>query len=729
MKNLLLILLSISISFGIAKVPEEIKEEIVSLPPLDEQKFESMYKSLEMYDFEEKQMINNIMRSYEFFKQNKYKSALAVLNKVDIQKLKALPREEFTKQLISMVNDTYAFGGEYVKAFNLYEYQILNFPISKFEYSKRQFSGLLNNYLEVAENLGLRIKALVFLDELIERENIDITHELFMDIIRLSREEGLYDIALKYVEGLYKFRMQDNKFDYFEYYITLSDIYYLQNDIELANYYLNKSKNSIERGYQEIIFNFKKSNYEKEKSDYNLAIYYLTQILKDSLFYDYNLSEVKVDDVYKELSEIYALKGDIQKVKEFIKKHDKKSDSLTLFKINPSKIKLKLMRNHTQNLEKLANDYLTYANRYGNYENRLEAYEILYKYYDQIEDLKKSNQYLKQYVFLFKNLNNNTKRLFIEKTKEEYSNKFAQAEIYYEEAQNKKLIILAVVILVALIAIGAYYWNKFKKKRQEEKELISESTKLITVNKELEKINQEITINQTILQDYSEFQDNMLRVLIHDINTPIASVALSANTLIDFGDKLSEKEKKQIYSRIKELSGLANKIIVDQNEWLMRREEQASYEPEYLDLDKHLQELVRYNKLSAAGKKIQLNLDLSEQIIYTDKYMLEIVIRNLISNSIKFTKVGGNIKVICRSRENFVDIIIEDNGIGFKEEILKKINSGEEVESTDGTAGERGTGIGLKITKDFVERMGSKLIIDSKKDKGTRISFSLEKVD
>jgi signal transduction histidine kinase len=106
--------------------------------------------------------------------------------------------------------------------------------------------------------------------------------------------------------------------------------------------------------------------------------------------------------------------------------------------------------------------------------------------------------------------------------------------------------------------------------------------------------------------------------------------------------------------------------------------------------------------------------------------MLEAVFRNLISNAIKYTRNGGRVRVEAQVRGDFVEVAIIDNGVGMSEERLENLfNVGEKRTSTFGTAGEKGTGLGLILCKEFVEKQGGQIWVESEEDQGSTFKFTV----
>ena len=129
---------------------------------------------------------------------------------------------------------------------------------------------------------------------------------------------------------------------------------------------------------------------------------------------------------------------------------------------------------------------------------------------------------------------------------------------------------------------------------------------------------------------------------------------------------------------------------------------------------------------SAKIKNISMFCDCESDIdVYADRDMLRTVIRNLIQNSIKFTKPEGRITISAKRSGKLVEISVKDNGIGMDENTLKNIFNITDKQTTPGTANERGTGLGLILCKDFVEKNGGTISVESALGKGSNFVFTL----
>jgi two-component system, sensor histidine kinase and response regulator len=136
-------------------------------------------------------------------------------------------------------------------------------------------------------------------------------------------------------------------------------------------------------------------------------------------------------------------------------------------------------------------------------------------------------------------------------------------------------------------------------------------------------------------------------------------------------------------------------------------------------------------KESAAQKQITIaNKIEAGALVYADNNMLDAILRNLLSNSIKFTPHGGEIAIEAQTRDGFVEIAVVDNGVGMSEDKVQRLfKLGERNLSTAGTSGEIGAGLGLILCREFVEKHGGEIRAESQKGQGSKLTFTLPRFD
>jgi len=160
--------------------------------------------------------------------------------------------------------------------------------------------------------------------------------------------------------------------------------------------------------------------------------------------------------------------------------------------------------------------------------------------------------------------------------------------------------------------------------------------------------------------------------------------------------------------------------------WAKTQTGQIIYKPEKINLATIIKEVLEISSSIAKIKNITLNYIQSDAIeVYTDVNMLKIVLRNLISNATKFTKTGGHITVRGKLEQTQVEITISDNGIGMKKEIIKTLFDFSTNNTSLGTEKEKGSGLGLVLCKEFVEKQGGIIWVESEYGKGSDFKFTL----
>jgi two-component system sensor histidine kinase/response regulator len=159
--------------------------------------------------------------------------------------------------------------------------------------------------------------------------------------------------------------------------------------------------------------------------------------------------------------------------------------------------------------------------------------------------------------------------------------------------------------------------------------------------------------------------------------------------------------------------------------WVKDQMNSASISPVEFNMEEIADDAILVHKLQAATKKISIRKEINSSFdVFADKDMVKLILRNLLSNAIKFTPLRGKIIINLKNESPFCRVSIIDNGIGMDEEALVKIQENNYY-STNGTAKESGTGLGLMLSKDFLSKNGGKLLIESTPGKGSVFSFTL----
>ena len=152
------------------------------------------------------------------------------------------------------------------------------------------------------------------------------------------------------------------------------------------------------------------------------------------------------------------------------------------------------------------------------------------------------------------------------------------------------------------------------------------------------------------------------------------------------------------------------------------------YNPERVMLREVVQQNIELHAHTAESKKITLVADVHPALgVIADHSMMDFIIRNLLSNAIKFTGYYGTVKVSANLEEDWVEIVVADTGVGMSPEVLTRIMEPESTFSTRGTQKEPGTGLGLLLVKEFLQKHGAQLHAESTQGKGTTFCFRMER--
>ncbi|MBX2842276.1 MAG: HAMP domain-containing histidine kinase [Flammeovirgaceae bacterium] len=243
-----------------------------------------------------------------------------------------------------------------------------------------------------------------------------------------------------------------------------------------------------------------------------------------------------------------------------------------------------------------------------------------------------------------------------------------------------------------------------------------------------EKFQKRIETQKKELVELNSIKDKLLGIISHDLRSPLNSLQGVLELL-----QLNGLSSDQIRTISMDLNGkLKNTIDVMDNllHWTKTQMNGIKVNKQEVNLNKTVQKIIDLLIPQAEKKKITIhNLTTSSSNLWADKEMTIIIIRNLISNAIKFTKENGNIYIKSTESNNngHTNIVVEDDGVGMSQEEITKLFSPQKHFSKAGTANEKGSGLGLILCKEFVEKNGGKIWVESFPRRGSRFTFSLQK--
>lgn len=258
------------------------------------------------------------------------------------------------------------------------------------------------------------------------------------------------------------------------------------------------------------------------------------------------------------------------------------------------------------------------------------------------------------------------------------------------------------------------------------KEKISIHEELEYVNHNLENIinerTHELEISNKELKESLEMKEKTFSIIAHDLRSPVASLVQYSDLMLE---KFSDSENARIITELQRLSSASLDLIENLLHWGRQQHRNINYHPETVQLAEIINDSLLLMRHPLKEKEINLQVEVPVDLkAWCDSTLLHICIRNLLSNAVKFTPVNGTITVMASADEDTVAVTVQDSGIGIEKERLSKILS-ENSESTPGTSGERGTGLGLVVVKEMTKINKGALVIESKPGRGTSAKFTL----
>ena len=241
---------------------------------------------------------------------------------------------------------------------------------------------------------------------------------------------------------------------------------------------------------------------------------------------------------------------------------------------------------------------------------------------------------------------------------------------------------------------------------------------------EKKKALEELVRSKQALQEANATKDKFFSIIAHDLRNPIGSIKNLAEILMK--QATLNEDQHQFIQHIQTLSANTVALLEDLLNWARSQSGQLNCHPQYFNVSQEIDQAKESLKDLAIQKNITLRVLMQHTVqAYGDTKLFQTIVRNLISNAIKFTHERGIITIQNQTTENAIKITIADNGVGIAPERIPDLFHVEKNYSTPGTANEAGTGMGLPLSKEFVTKMGGEIWIESQPGKGTYISFTI----
>jgi len=308
-------------------------------------------------------------------------------------------------------------------------------------------------------------------------------------------------------------------------------------------------------------------------------------------------------------------------------------------------------------------------------------------------------------------------------------------------------IILGIILIIVIVRLYTYRLIREKDKLEkiviertqeilmQKEEILVQSEHLKEANEgisakneELEKQKQEIEEQRDKLALSNATKNKFFRIIAHDLRNPISTLSGSTNLIFNDFDEYNKEQTKGFIGELNKLSQTTFNLLENLLDWSSTQMGEIRFSPKTIDIYSLTAENIELITRKVDSKNIRLKFDLEKNTIaFADENMVKTVIRNLLSNAVKFTPENGEIEISCYIDDEFVKYSVKDSGIGISEEDQKKLFRIDTHYSTPGLSNEKGSGLGLILCKEFVEKNGGKIKVSSEPQKGTTITFTLKK--
>lgn len=371
-------------------------------------------------------------------------------------------------------------------------------------------------------------------------------------------------------------------------------------------------------------------------------------------------------------------------------------------------------------------------------DERLDVYQGYAKLYIAMGNAKQSDYYFDRYINLKDSIysKESSGKIAEMQTKYESEKKEKENELLRKnneiqsleietqtQLRNSFIAISVFVILLIIILFSRFKLKKESNLRLSQKNDLIEQQKIQLVGK-----------NEMLSEQYEEvnvlnaMKDKFFRIISHDLKGPFNSILGLTDLLNTEYDAYNNDERKGMIAGIDTSANHAYELLINLLTWAQAQTGEIKIVKEKLDLKELVENCISLYGQSASLKHIDIVSNIPEDVILAvDKDTSLIFIGNLINNAIKFTPTGGLISIEVDDNDEFISIHIQDTGIGMPPEVLKKLFRIDETVSTVGTNNEKGTGLGLILCREFVEKNGGSITVHSEVSKGSEFVISFPK--
>lgn len=517
-------------------------------------------------------------------------------------------------------------------------------------------------------------------------------------------------------------------------------------NIQLANYFAEEGKLdealkldtesleiSIRKGNKKEIANIKNSIglIETKRKNYTRAESILKEALQISLKEKYIYGQKKA---FYNLGLLARVKNDTATARSYFQNSLSLdmllNDHYGMASNNIQLAEMLVQQQRTVEAIELAKSAYSCAVLSGAYNLMSKTATLIRQQYQRSGDLQHTSAWQDTLISVLVTKNENETQYasnFIEIVKDKESQKLT-AESEKEKANkraNSQLLIILVgsLMLVVMALMVIVTFMSYRKQKYLSQRLTKQNAIIEENASSLDKLNKEIYSKNQLLEEDNRTKDKLLSIISHDLRNPITNTQ-TILSLINKG-ALTEEESKTLLEQLEtqyiNTTGLLDNLLG----WLKSQITGKELEKSDINVYELMNGMHLEQKIALMRKRIKfINNTSSDANIMAEKEMIKIIFRNLITNAIKFTPLDGRIEISFTQDDTHSYVRIKDSGIGMSEEILQKVNAQKYFTRT-GTLQEKGSGFGLILCRDLLQKQGGVLLIESAKGEGSTFTVKL----
>jgi len=511
-----------------------------------------------------------------------------------------------------------------------------------------------------------------------------------------------YGSALKYYSKALDIDLKTNSLHNLAFsYIIVGNINIKLQRFEIALDSLKKAQKLI---------SLVKDNYRQTELYIHLAIYFLETNQLDSANYQISLAK-EINNKYK----YERLNADLLYVDaELLFKQKKYNECLLLY---DKAIEIYKKQQIHDNLYDIYINKATAFAQLGKYEKAFEILQSAQKLNDDFEPNE-----IAKVLGEFEHS---------EALKEEKAKFQLEQEIQIQKNRSEVILIraklhgaiISIVFLIIVIALVIYFYIEKRKHNS----LLEENYKINQEQKELLEENfLNLKNNEKKLSQLNATKDKFFSIIAHDLKNPFNVLIGLSDIVISDPDVRHSEDFEQIIDGIFQTAKSGYNLLENLLEWARSQTGDLKYKPEFWVMSETITLNTTLFKESAKVKNIEIYItDSTDYKVFADYNMVNFVVRNLMNNAIKFSFQNSKIEIKQHKEDNFFIFTIQDFGVGMNKGVLEKLFKIESTNPKAGTANELGTGLGLIICKEFIEKNGGEIWAESIEGKGSSFHFSL----